>query len=342
MRVVICRKIRCDGAAPCSNCARSARCCDYAPIPTSESTKASRARKIAQVLREGVTEPLSRMSSPLEERMRDDTDFACAPRPLGPSPFPHMEKTQPSVLLPASQTDARLGAAFAMSATSSRSYQALGPSRSSSGHTSSVLAPGRSNSLDSSASGDLPVRASSRAAPANRLSTGYTYQSTPLSPPYTPISVHDARSGPPSVLDLSMTPDLITPMTGFNMPAPMEQQAYPSRPGVFKQTMSYHEVPRVQEFLPSATYLSTDRFTRMNVSAPSTPSKLGHRRTTSSIQGYAGGLLQTDVPISYATPTMPGGGLVGLGIMMPTKEDDLYRGMSGQGRIPPPPPYSAH
>lgn len=35
------RKIRCDGTAPCINCERSGRSCEYVPIPTAESLKSS-------------------------------------------------------------------------------------------------------------------------------------------------------------------------------------------------------------------------------------------------------------------------------------------------------------
>ena len=153
----------------------------------------------------------------------------------------------------------------------------------------------------------------------------------PVSPPYTPVSNKQAMSMP-TMVDLSATPDLVTPMTGFNFDngAMMSyNRNYPSRQDVGKYpTMALPS--HSQGLLPPATFVHGNGYHSMSsASTPASPIHPGNLRRTISHgpQLYAANM----APSPYAPQTAQGG-LVGLGIMMPTGETDLFDGLRPQGQ----------
>ena len=342
--LLLIRKIRCDGGSPCTNCTRGHRCCDYTPISATESTKASRARKMAQALRESMPEDMSRpstcsTSSGSADRKRSEGDFAfgleSAPPPgVGPfhqvshgtmhtsavKPSRHIGNFQPltqetpSVLMP--------------SVTIAPPSKKISATDMGHNVVPLVYQPIRSDSSGSSTSSEYPRSVRPQ---LHHSRTGFT-SIGPVSPPYTPSTNDKYPSSGPSMVDISATPDLITPMSGFNFdngPMMSYPRAYPSRDETERyQTMA--PASHSQGLLQPTTFVHGNGYHGMtSFSAPVSPSHGGNLRRTISHGPHIYG---TAMPPSTYASQMSNGGLVGLGIMMPTGEPDLFDGLKPQGQ----------
>lgn len=185
-----------------------------------------------------------------------------------------------------------------------------------------IYQPVHSNTLASPLAYEYPRQVRPQAHPEQMSYTAVG----PLSPPYTPLSsVKQQTMSMPTSVDLSVTPDLVTPMTGFGFDNSMMtyNRSYPSRQEAGKYpTIAVHT--HSQGLLPGTNYVYGNGYHGMtSASTPVSPVHPGPlRRTVSHVP--QGTHLAT--PSTYV-PQMVNGGLVGLGIMMPNGDGELYNGL---------------
>ena len=151
----------------------------------------------------------------------------------------------------------------------------------------------------------------------------------PVSPPYTPSEKGHSVHYAPSMIDISATPDLVTPVSGYHQFDNQHQASGPYTPGYptrSESTTAHKTSHSVHGLLSPNTYIHGNGHRGApSMSAPVSPvNHSGARRHFGGHQQmYPGPHAPTSTFVSQGSE----GGLVGLGIVMPTGESDLFNGL---------------
>ena len=189
-----------------------------------------------------------------------------------------------------------------------------------------VYQPFQSNSSGSSTPSEFP-----RSAPSqkHRSRTDFTL-SRPASPPYTPSSNDRYPSSGPTMVDISATPDLITPMLGFNFDNGSVMSypwAYPSR----NEAETYYLAPlHSLGLFPATTVVHGDGY--HGTTSASVPVSSVHAGGLRRTIGHASPVYGSALPPLTYISRMSTSELVGLGIALPSGEPDLLDGLKPHGQ----------
>lgn len=325
------RKIRCDGGSPCTNCTRGHRCCDYTPISATESSQASRARKMAQVLKDSMPEPsvmvrpVTASSSGHSELTRPEGDFA-----FGINDNARHRLSRPALNHTRSVPAVSINVPSVLKTDNSHRMPATSHSHSHSlsvGEVPSAPLPYIHRS-SSSESLDYVSNIQYQRPQIHHSRSGFAAVG-PISPPYTPSEKGHSAHYAPSMIDISATPDLITPVSGFHHFDNHHQASGPYTPGypTRSDSTSAHKTSHsVHGLLSPNTYIHGNGHRGApSMSAPVSPVNAG------GIRRHFGGHQQMypgpHAPTSTYASQGSGSALVGLGIVMPNNESDLFNGL---------------